>query len=93
MWDILSAESAYPVACDMETVHGAGVRWKHYRADQKWARPRIDDLRRAMREAHEDAEGRNRKGMRAFATVVERLSPAVAGAGMRDAILDLVKGI
>ena len=74
----------------METVHGAGARWKHYHAGQKWARPRIDDLRRVLRETHEDTEGRIRKGMRAYGTVVERLSPPVAGATMRDAIVNLV---
>jgi glycosyltransferase involved in cell wall biosynthesis len=91
MWSLLSSESAYPVAYDMETVHGAGARWKHYHAGQKWARPRLDDLRRAMREAHEDVEGRTTKGLRAYETTIEHLSPQVAGAVMRDAILDLVR--
>ncbi len=90
MWDFLSEESAYPVACDMQTVHGLGPKWRHYTARQKWGRPRLDDLRRAMREAHEDREGRERRGRAAFEAVAERLSYPVAGRRMVEAIGSLI---
>lgn len=86
MWDWLTDESAYRVAYDMETVHAAGPMWRHYSARQKWARPRLDDIRRAMREAHEDRGGRRRKGMAAFETVAENLSPHAVGVKMAEAI-------
>jgi glycosyltransferase involved in cell wall biosynthesis len=89
MWDYLDETCAYPVAYDLETVHGMGSRWRHYHAGQRWARPRLDDLRRAMREAHDDPTALKRKGM-AARKVAERLAPGVQGPAMRDVIRKFV---
>lgn len=90
MWDFLTNDMAYRVAYDMETVHNVGGAWRHYSARQKWARPRLDDLRRAMREAHEDKAKRAEKGRLAMEMVRERLCPEVIGKTMLEGLRSLL---
>lgn len=86
MWDFLDDESAYRVPYVMETVHGAGPKWRHYHSGQQWARPSLDGMRTAMRQAHEDPEGRKAKGRAAFQTVADNLTYTIAGKRMQNEI-------
>ena len=90
MWDFLTDDMGYRVAYDIETVNNVGAKWKHYNAHQKWARVRLDDLRRAMREAHENPEQRKQKGLLASQMVRERLNPATTGKQMVEALQTLL---
>lgn len=90
MWDFLTDDMGYRVAYTIETVNNVGGKWRHYNARQKWARVQIDDLRRAMREAHENPEQRKQKGLLASQMVRERLNPATAGRQMIGAIQTLL---
>lgn len=90
MWDYLTDDMAYRLPYRMDTVFGAGPEWRHYNGTQKWARPSVDAIRKAMREAHEDSATRQAKGAAAMEMVMDRLTFPVAGRVMKEAIEQLM---